>query len=149
MTLVCFAGERDAMIAYEPINRESLPSVIALLQVERWESYTKDTELTWKALTAPGSCTVVARDGSRIVGFAQMLSDGQIAAFLSVIIVHPDYRQKGIGRQLIREAFKRTGGKRGVDLVTDSADEFYRSFQHHEFHGYRIHPEGLPKDSPT
>ena len=136
------------MIVYEPISRESLPGVIALLKVERWESYTKDPELTWKALRAPGVCTVVARDASRIVGFVQMLGDGYVANFLSLILVDRDYRRRGVARALVREAFKRAGGQR-VDLVTDSADEFYRSFQHREFHGYRIYPEGLPKDSPT
>lgn len=137
------------MIAYEPISRESLSGIIALFEAEGWTSYTSDPEATWQALTAPGVCTVVAQDGSRIVGFAQILSDGQIAAFLSAIIVHPDYRRQGIGRQLIREAFKRTGGKRGVDLVTDSADDFYRSFAHHEFRGYRIYPQGRPDGSST
>ena len=147
MTGVCLLGERYAMIKYEPISRESLPGVIGLLKPEGWASYTADADLTWKALTAPGVHTVVALDGERVVGVAQMLSDGQIASFLSIIIVHADYRRQGIGRRLIREAFTRTGAKRGVDLVTDSADAFYRSFAHREFRGFRIYPEGPPKET--
>lgn len=130
------------MINYEPVSRESLPGVMALLEAEEWASYTRDSDLSWRALTAPGCTTVVALDGERVVGVARMLSDGQIVSFLSVIIVHPDYRRRGIGRALVRDAFKRTGAKRGVDLVTDSADAFYRSFAHHEFRGFRIYPAG-------
>jgi len=147
MTCVCVLGEKYAMIDYEPISRESFPGVISLLKAEGWTSYTADANLTWKALTAPGVHTVVALDGGRVVGVAQMLSDGQIAAFLSIIIVHPDYRRQGIGLGLVREAFKRTGAKRGVDLVTDSADAFYRSFAHREFRGFRIYPEGPPNET--
>ena len=135
------------MITYGPLTRESLPGVMALFEAEGWPSFTGDSELTWRALAAPGCTTLVALDGERVVGVAQMLSDGQIVSFLSVLIVHPDYRRRGIGRELVRDAFKRTGAKRGVDLVTDSADAFYRSFRHHEFHGYRVYPEGPPNET--
>ena len=83
------------MIVYEAINRESLPGVVALCKAEGWESYHRDPELTWRALTAPGSCTIVARDETRVVGFVQMLGDGHIAAFLSLILVDGDYRRRG------------------------------------------------------
>jgi ribosomal protein S18 acetylase RimI-like enzyme len=136
------------MIAYQPIDRESLSGVVALLTAEGWASYTKDPEVTWKALTAPGVTTIVAKDVARIVGFAQMMGDGQIAAFLSLLIVDAEYRRQGIGRELIREAFTRTGGQR-VDLLTDTAHDFYRSFPHHEIPGYRIYPQGPPKGGPA
>jgi len=135
------------MITYEAISRESLPGVIGLLEAEGWASYTADAEVTWEALTAPGVHTVVALDRERVVGVAQMLSDGQIVAFLSIIIVHPDYRRRGVGVDLVRHAFKRTGARRGVDLVTDSADAFYRSFAHREFRGFCIYPEGPPNET--
>ncbi len=134
------------MIAYQPIDRESLSGVVALCAAEGWPSFTKDPEVTWKALTAPGVSTVVAREGLRVVGFAQMLGDAQITAFLSLLLVHPDYRRQGIGRALIAEAFRRTGGQR-VDLVTDTAGAFYRSFRHVEFEGFRIYPQA-PKGGP-
>ena len=127
------------MIKYEPISRKYLDGVVGLCQIEGWASYTEDPELTWKALTAPGVCTVVARDGEKVLGFAQMQSDGHVQAHLSLILVARDRRRKGIGARLVREALKRSGGKR-VDLLTDEADEFYRSFRHQAFRGYRIYP---------
>jgi hypothetical protein len=35
-------------------------------------------------LTAPGVTSVVSVDGERVVGFADMLSDGEIQAFLAI-----------------------------------------------------------------
>jgi ribosomal protein S18 acetylase RimI-like enzyme len=135
------------MVHYEPISRASLPGVMALLQAEGWPSYTANAEVAWKALTAPGAQTVVALVGGHVVGVAQMLSDGQVVAFLSILIVHRDYRRRGIGRELVCKAFERTGARRGVDLLTDSADTFYRSFAHHEFRGFRVYPEAAPDET--
>ncbi len=135
------------MVTYQPIDRDSLAGIVALCAAEGWQSFTRDPEVTWKALTAPGVTTVVAKDGSRVVGFAQMLSDGQITAFLSLLIVDAEYRRQGIGRELIGRAFTRAGAQR-VDLLTDTAGAFYRSFKHTEFEGFRIYPQVPPKGGP-
>jgi len=83
---------------------------------------------------------MVAVEGDSILGFAQMQSDGYIQAHLSLVVVAPSHRRKEIGRKLVEEAFSRAGGKR-VDLLTDTADDFYRSFKHQDhWHGYRIYP---------
>jgi len=130
------------MISYELIRREHLPGAVELCRVEEWPSYASDAEITWRALTAPGVTTMVATDGGQVVGFAQMQSDGQIQAHLSLIVVARTHRRQGIGRRLIREAFTRCGGKR-VDLTTDGVDPFYESFPHHRMSSYRIYPSSM------
>ena len=117
------------MVGYEEIQRKHLNGIISLCQAEGYPSYIEDTDLTWQVLTAPGVTTSVAVDGDSVVGFIQMQSDGQIQAHLSLILVDPDHRRQGIGRRLVEDAFASTGGKR-VDLITDSADDFFHSFQH-------------------
>jgi len=130
------------MIRYTTVTRSHLDGILALLRVENWASYTEDPDLTWRALTAAGVTTVVALEGERVVGFAQMQSDGQIQAHLSLILVDRTYRRRGIGRRLIEEALARAGGTR-VDLFCEAgAEAFYESFKHREDHrGYRIYPE--------
>ena len=129
------------MVGYEEIQRKHLNGIISLCQAEGYPSYIEDTDLTWQVLTAPGVTTSVAVEGDNVVGFIQMQSDGQIQAHLSLILVDPDHRRQGIGRRLVEDAFASTGGKR-VDLITDSTDDFYRSFEHKEnWHGYRIYPK--------
>ena len=128
------------MIRYELVSRDYLPGIISLCEVEGYESYTEDAELTWQVLTAPGVTTMVAVEGDSILGFAQMQSDGHIQAHLSLVVVATSHRRKGIGQKLVEEAFSRAGGKR-VDLLTDTADDFYRSFKYQDhWHGYRIYP---------
>jgi GNAT superfamily N-acetyltransferase len=128
------------MIECRPIQEEDLAGVMALVAAEPWPAYTKDPHQTWRALTAPGVTTIVAAENGRVVGFAQVLSNGQIAAFLSLLLVAADRRKEGIGTQLIREAFQRCGAQR-MDLLTDDAAGFYRKFVHHELPGFRIYPQ--------
>ena len=92
------AGQAGAH-AFVAIRREHLAGVIELFREERWPAFADDPEATWRAMTAPGVTTMVAVDGERVVGVAQMLSDGQIQAHLSVIVVAEGYRRRGIGRR--------------------------------------------------
>jgi len=136
------AGQAGAH-AFVAIRREHLAGVIELFREERWPAFADDPEATWRAMTAPGVTTMVAVDGERVVGVAQMLSDGQIQAHLSVIVVAEGYRRRGIGSRLIREAFARCGAQR-VDLSTDGPSAFYESFPHRRLTSYRIYPAGPP-----
>ncbi len=128
-------------IDYVPIPREHLDGVIRLCEIEQYPSYIQDAERTWRALTAPGVCTVVAVQDGRVVGFAQMQSDGLIQAHLTLVVVDRDLRRRGIGAKLVRAAFVRCGGQRVDLLSTEGADAFYRSFKHQQFPGFRIYPE--------
>lgn len=83
--------------------------------------------------------TIVAVADGTVAGFAQMQSDGVIQAHLSLIAVANTQRGKGIGRRLVEEAFRHSDGQR-VDLLSDTAAEYYRSFIHKEMPGFRIYP---------
>lgn len=131
--------EGNPAIRYEPIQKNHLTGIIDLCRAEDWPSYTENSEKTWRVLTAPGVCTVVALEGEEVVGFVQMQGDGIIQAHISAILVTPIYQRRGIGTWLVKEPFRRCGGKR-VDAITDSADDFYRSFKHQCWSGYRIYP---------
>ena len=128
------------MIAYRPIEKQDLPSVIELCRVENWTSYIQDPDRTWRVFTAPGVCTFVAAQSGQVVGFVQMQSDGFIQAHLSLVLVARDRRRQGLGKSLIRRAFEAAGGER-VDLITELAPEFYRSLSHKEWLGFRIYPQ--------
>ncbi len=125
---------------YRLVTRDDLDGIIALCAAEGWPSYTADRDMTWRALTAPGVCTVVAVDGGEVMGFAQTQSDGVIQAHLSLIAIARHRRRQGIGRQLVEEALRRGGGKR-LDLLSEGGEDFYRSFHHRRLPGFRIYPE--------
>ena len=138
-------------VRLQPIARDHVAGIMLLCEQEGWQSFLKDPETTWKALTAPGVITIVAGDGERVLGFAQLQTDGVVQAHLSVIAVDPASRRQGIGRGLIEEAFSRSGARR-IDLICEGPEEFYRSFAHKRFSGYRVYPQyerdnetGLPR----
>jgi ribosomal protein S18 acetylase RimI-like enzyme len=82
----------------------------------------------------------VAIEQRSVVGFAEMLSDGELQAYLALVAVDAGRRGEGIGRRLVAEALAMAGAER-VDLLSESASfEFYRSFPHVEKPGFRLYP---------
>ncbi|MEZ4661815.1 MAG: GNAT family N-acetyltransferase [Caldilineaceae bacterium] len=45
---------------------------------------------------------VGAWDGERLVGFARALSDGHFHAYVEDVMVHPDYRRRGIADRMLQ-----------------------------------------------
>lgn len=123
-----------------------LVGVLRLCELEHWSSFLEDPARADRALTAPGVTTMVAIEGGELVGFAQLQSDGEIQAHLSVIAVDPRHRKKGIARDLIVTALQQAGGLR-VDLITETAETFYSSLPHFRLSGFRLYPEYSGPDS--
>lgn len=44
---------------------------------------------------------VHAYDGARLVGFCRAISDGVSNAYVSTVMVDPEYRRQGIGREML------------------------------------------------
>jgi ribosomal protein S18 acetylase RimI-like enzyme len=129
------------MAEIRPFSPADLDEVLALCAAERWNSWTADRERAGRRLTAPGVTTMVAADAAGVIGFAQMLSDGEVQAYLAVVVVDRERRRRGIARALIVEAAKRAGVGR-VDLLSEEeAQTFYERFAHRRLPGFRIYAE--------
>jgi ribosomal protein S18 acetylase RimI-like enzyme len=99
-------------------------------------------------LTAPGVTTIVAIDSQtgEVVGFAQLLSDGEVQAYLAMIAVEKSHRRLGIARALVDEGLQRAGGER-IDLLSEEgATGFYEALPHRRKAGFRVY---LPLGPPT
>jgi ribosomal protein S18 acetylase RimI-like enzyme len=123
-----------------------LDGVIALCAAEGWPSFPEDPARALRALTAPGVTTVVALQEGRVAGFAQLQSDGEIQAHLSLIAVDPACRRQGLGRQMLDLALRTAGGLR-IDLNTEDAEAFYVAMRHFRMTGFRLYPPFLDGDS--
>ena len=104
----------------------------------QWPSLT-DPDVVQRVCTAPGAVAYVAEEEGRLVGWAQALGDGVLQSHLGFVAVHPDHRRRGIARLLVVATFQATRTKR-MDLITDSAEEFYEAFPHKRMAGFRIYP---------
>jgi len=78
----------------------------------------------------------IARDGSRVVGTARLLSDGVCNAYLLDVWTASSHRRRGIGSQMVRILADRVPGQH-IGLQTDDAGMFYAGL------GFRAQPEFL------
>src|ERR1700677_2413169 len=96
-----------------PFVPAQLDEVIRLCALEDWTTLTEDPARALRAFTAPGTVTLVAlEDDGELAGFAQMLSDGAVQAFLSRLLVAPGRRRSGVGRLLVEQALTASGALR-------------------------------------
>ena len=128
-------------VAYVPFDASQLEAVVRLCAAQGWPSFPDDPARAARALAAPGVTTVVACEDGAVLGFATLLSDGEIQAYLSLLVVAPHRRCEGIGGTLFREALRRAGGVR-VDLLAEEAAEgFYAAMPHRRLPGFRVYPD--------
>ena len=125
-----------------PFDAAHLAGVLALCEAEGWPSLPSDPARAETMLRAPGAATVVAVDASAVVGVAFAFVDaGRVDAYLSIMVVHAEYRRQGIARRLVAEVFRLSGAER-IDLLAEPGSEgFYDSLPHRRFAGYRLYPE--------
>ena len=119
---------------------EHLDGVLRLCVAEGWPSFPEDPERAIRVLKAPGVTTAIALDQGKVVGFAQLFSDGELQAFLANLAVDERSRGQGIGRALVTEVLRLAGGER-IDLLSeDQAVAFYESFPNFRKPGFRLYP---------
>ncbi len=123
-----------------PFADVHLDAVLDLCRRQGWPSLPDDPDRARRALRAPGVTTVVALDDERVVGFAQVLSDGEIQGYLALLLVADDMRGRGIGTELVRGAHALAGGLRVDVLSEELSSGFYERFTHRVMPGYRIYP---------
>jgi GNAT superfamily N-acetyltransferase len=130
------------MVRIATFDVPHLAGVLALCEREGWSTYPADPDRARIALLAPGAVTVVAVEGNElggeeVLGFAHAFGDG-LRAYLSELLTARHRRGEGIGRALVSAVFERTGAAR-LDLVTDTAEDFYAALPHRRFTGFRLY----------
>ncbi len=133
-------AKENAAIGLVVLSAEHLPWVLRLCEAAGWPSFPADPARALRALTAPGVVTVVAVEDGEVVGFAQMLIDGEIQAYLCDVAVATSMRGRGLGKKLVEAAFARSGAQRIDLLALEESEGFYRRFDHRTTPGYRIYP---------
>ena len=98
--------------------------VLAIYRANGWSAAEKPSQL----LLALGNShsLVTARDGSRLVGIGNAISDGYLVVYFTHMLVHPDFHGQGIGRKLMETLQSLYSGLHQQTLIADSdAVTFY------------------------
>src|SRR6187401_170277 len=115
----------DTPIQYS-YNRD-LPrdAVIALYRANEWSSAEKP-DLLLPALRASHSL-ITAWDGTKLVGLGNAISDGYLVVYYPHLLVLPEYRRRGIGKQIMKMLIARYKDFHQHIIMADSqALDFYR-----------------------
>jgi len=95
--------------------------------------------MTQRATSAPDVTTLIADRAGAVVGAGQMLSDRAVEACLRLVVVHPEFRGRSLGRQLI-DACSRRAGSVCIDLLmAEEAAAFYKSLSFGRLPSFRLY----------
>jgi len=86
-------------IEYSLDDRVEEDEVVDLYEANAWSSAKKPRKLM-SALRNSHSL-VTARDGERLIGLGNAISDGHLVVYYPHLLVHPDFQGKGIGRGMM------------------------------------------------
>ena len=90
-------------MAVRDLVDQDLPQVYALLVAHGW-SHRLGTLSKFEALVAASQCNLVALHGDEVVGYARAVTDGLSNGYLSMLVVAPAFRGRGLGRALVQQA---------------------------------------------
>jgi GNAT superfamily N-acetyltransferase len=100
--------------------------VVGLYKANGWSSADKPEKLI-PALQNSDSL-VTARISVKLVGIGNAISDGSLVVYYPHLLVHPDYKNKGIGRSMMELLQQRYASFHQQMLTADvDAVEFYES----------------------
>jgi predicted N-acetyltransferase YhbS len=94
---------------FRQITPDDYQSVRQFLSELGWQLRVADSE-KFKAMMEGTSRTVVAVDGSRIVGFARAVCDEVSNGYISMVGVAADKRGQGVGSELVRRLMREDTG---------------------------------------
>ncbi len=78
--------------------------ILALYKANRWSAAEKPGELYRGLMNSHSLFT--ARDGEKLVGLGNAISDGFLVVYYPHLLVHPQYQGMGIGKMIMAEMQK-------------------------------------------
>ena len=128
----------SADVVIEPSPVTDLCEVVALYRSVGWTAYA-DAPTTLEAALRGSSRVVTARRSGTLVGLARVITDGATICYLQDVLVHPDARGIGIGRDLVEASLRPYAHVRQKVLLTDHEPgqrAFYESLGFSETRDY-------------
>jgi ribosomal protein S18 acetylase RimI-like enzyme len=102
-----------------PLGAGDIGAAHGLLASNGWAHRIGDT-VAFAALLRASQRAVVAESNGAVVGFARALTDGLANGYLSMVVVAPAFRGRGIGRALVERL---TGDDAGITWLLRAGRE--------------------------
>jgi len=104
--------------------------LVTLYNSVGWVAYTNEQERPKLLLALQNSTYVVsAWRGDQLIGLARGLSDDVSIFYLQDILVHPNFQQQGVGRQLLSKCLERFEHVRMKVLLTENEEKQIRFYE--------------------
>jgi len=108
--------------------------LVTLYNSVGWVAYTNEQERPKLLLAIQNSTYVVsAWSEDQLIGLARGLSDDVSIFYLQDILVHPEFQQKGVGRQLLSNCLERFEHVRMKVLLTENEEKQIRFYKAMDF----------------
>ena len=123
-------GRAEGRVDRLAIRKERLDDVAPLIRLLRsvgWDRRTQDPDRLRRAIAAT-QAMVGAWDGEELVGFPRELGDGEMNAYLSMVVVDPRWQGFGIADRLIHALVDGRPWIRFTLAAADGVDAYYRRF---------------------
>jgi ribosomal protein S18 acetylase RimI-like enzyme len=90
-------------VDYDAVTSAPLESIVELYKAAGWWQESDEARAAIPPMIRGSLCFMVARSiEGRIVGMARIISDGYSDAYIQDVVVLPEYRGRGVGRELVR-----------------------------------------------
>ena len=99
-----------------------------------------DTEMHLKILRQSQHVVLALDDANnRVVGFINAVSDNVHSAYIPLLEVLPEYRKRGIGREMVERMLKKLNHIYDISLICDAnLNDFYERFDMKPFNAMII-----------
>ncbi len=105
------------MIDYRDDKDLPKDDLLTLYRAADWSSAEKPDQLH-RGMRNSHSL-VTAWDGDRLVGLANAISDGHLVVYYPHVVVHPDYRGRGVGRGMMARLMRKYEGFHQHSILAD------------------------------
>lgn len=90
-------------VDYEAVTAAPVEEIVELYKSAGWWQESPEARAVIPPMIRGSLCFMVARSISgRIVGMARVISDGFSDAYIQDVVVLPDYRGRGVGKELVK-----------------------------------------------
>ena len=132
------------MTEYQFLTQPTASQIAEITHLYRrayWWSDERDDDALVSKIVTGSHCFLTASEDGRFIGMGRTISDRAHDAYIQDVTVHPDFRHRGIGREITKRLVERlrSDGIQWIGLIAGrNTHNFYRPM------GFEEMPDSTP-----